>query len=100
MQRNRTDRATFLLSARKSGYRLHRRNEWSYILKQESPTFGKVTFNFYWNKSNFRYTVQTTIDHPKKGGNQLNRKGLTLEQAIKLLANPREHTGKGYYFTK
>lgn len=42
-------------------------------------------------------TVQTTINHPKKGRGQLNRKRLSLSEVVSILENPRKHTGKGYY---
>lgn len=42
-------------------------------------------------------TVQTAINHPKKGKTQLNRKNITPAELEKILKNPRQHTGKGYY---
>ena len=60
---------------------------------------GDSKANIYWNKKfnmNKQFTIQTTIDHPKKGRNQLNRKGIYKKEVIAILENPRKHTGKGY----
>lgn len=86
-----------VLAARGNNWKLHRKNEWNYVFKRYDETYGRQTLNFYWNsKRNYRFTVQTTIDHPKKGRNQLNRKNLSIDQALPLFDNPRLHTGKGY----
>jgi hypothetical protein len=91
-------RLKLLCKAKSLGYKLHKVNEWSYVLKHNKNSFGDVVFNFYWSKKAFPiFTVQTTITHPKKGRSQLNRKGLTIDQCVQLLSNPRKHTGKGYY---
>lgn len=41
-------------------------------------------------------TVVTAINHPTKGKNQLYRKNLSYKQVLKVLSNPRQHTGEGY----
>ena len=45
---------------------------------------------------NGRFTVATTLNHPKKGKNQLYRKNLTLEEVFAIMQKPRLHTPKGY----
>ncbi len=42
-------------------------------------------------------TVQTSMNHPKKGKTQMNRKGLDIYGVERLFKNIRSHTGKGYY---
>lgn len=42
-------------------------------------------------------TVQTAMNHPKKGKTQLNRKNVSPAELEKLMKNIRQHTGKGYY---
>lgn len=42
-------------------------------------------------------TVQTAMNHPKKGQTQLTRKNVTATEFKKLLNDPRLHTNKGYY---
>lgn len=42
-------------------------------------------------------TVGTSMAHPTKGKTQLFRRRVTLDMLDKLLANPRMHTGRGYY---
>jgi len=89
---------TFLAASKTAGYRLHSISEWSYCLKKDDENNGKITFNFYWNKTNKSlFTVQTSLVHPRKGKGQLNRKNLTIKQCIQLLTNPRKHTGKGFF---
>lgn len=78
---------------------------WSLIDWQESiymVSFGKTfggsaaRINVYLTKM----TVATSIDHPKKGKTQLFRRHVVTEDELKdLFANPRKHTGKGYYLT-
>lgn len=52
-----------------------------------------VQINVWWTTM----TVGTCIDHPTKGKTQLFRKGVDFALLDKLLENPRQHTGKGYY---
>lgn len=40
--------------------------------------------------------IQTVVPHPKRN-EQLNRKGVSIEDIENLFDNPRQHTGKGYY---
>jgi len=94
----------FIAQAITLDYRTDRINEWSIVFKKECEEHGNVTYNLYWNKKTLAlpkdkqlFTVQTTLDHPKRERRQLNRKGLKFDQCVELLKNPRKHTGKGYY---
>ena len=40
--------------------------------------------------------VQTVLNHPTKGKNQLDRSVKNMENLISILDNPRVHTDKGY----
>lgn len=53
---------------------------------------GSERINIYLTKM----SVATVVNHPKSGRNQLYRKNLSYNQVVKLLKNPRQHTGKGY----
>lgn len=43
-----------------------------------------------------KMTVATNVQHPTKGWNRLYRKHVSLEELEKIMAYPRQHTGKGY----
>ena len=43
-----------------------------------------------------KMTVATNINHPTKGWNRLYRKHVSLAELEKIMAYPRQHTGKGY----
>lgn len=45
-------------------------------------------------------TVATALNHPTKGKTQLFRKDVSLYVLEKLFADPRTHTGRGYYRKK
>ena len=45
-------------------------------------------------------TVGTCLEHPRLGKTQLFRRGCTMEALATIMANPRVHTGKGYYKRK
>ena len=49
--------------------------------------------NFYLSTG----TVASFLDHPRRGKDQLFRGSCTRAEAVRLLDNPREHTGKGYH---
>lgn len=66
-------------------------------LKREVASGKAEVMNVYWNTKDEAYTVQTTINHPKTGRKQLNRRGLSQEDVFRLLEHPRAHTDKGYY---
>lgn len=71
------------------------RNQVVIIEKKEERT----KMNIYWKKDFAKhktFTVQTILDHPKSGRNQLNRRWVSYEQLIELINQPRQHTGKGY----
>lgn len=52
-----------------------------------------VRLNYYYTTG----TVATAMNHPKKGRSQLYRKGLSWDEILSVLDNPREHTNAGYY---
>lgn len=60
-----------------------------------------VRLDVYWKKDssqNFlNLTIATAMNHPTKGKTQLFRKGVNNSGFIKLLKDPRQHTGRGYY---
>ena len=53
---------------------------------------GLVKLDFYYTTG----TIKTTLHHPSTGKNQLFRGGLTPEQYVGVLNNPRAHTNQGY----
>ncbi len=57
---------------------------------------GGVRVNVWKTKHVGLFTVGTYMDHPKQGKTQLFRKNCNLEEVMKILKNPRIHTGKGY----
>lgn len=57
---------------------------------------GVTRINVYLTKM----TVATCLNHPKKGSTQLFRKNVNYEMLKSIFANPRKHTGKGYYKVK
>lgn len=54
---------------------------------------GTSRINVYYTTG----TVGTCLNHPTKGKTQLFRRNVTLAQLDTIFANPRTHTGKGYY---
>lgn len=56
-------------------------------------TRGDEQINVYYTKM----TVGTCVTHPIKGKTQLFRRNVTIKELEKIFANPRVHTGKGYY---
>lgn len=80
------------------------RNGWT--LHKAQPKTSMIQFvnahtklNVYWTDRN-DYTVATSMDHPSKGKIQLFRKRVSEKLLEKICADPRVHTGKGYYETK
>jgi hypothetical protein len=70
----------------------------AHVTLRRTVTSGKdEVMNVYWNTKEEAYTVQTTVNHPKTGRKQLNRRGLSQQDVFKLLEHPRAHTDKGYY---
>lgn len=83
----------FIREAKMFGYSISKRDE-SCSLIQFSDYNGDIKINVYYRTN----TVQTTIKHPKsRTRRQLTRKGITLEELIKIFRYPRLHTGKGYF---
>lgn len=69
-----------------------------HVTFRRTVTSGKAeVMNVYWNTKEEAYTVQTTVNHPKTGRKQLNRRGLSQADVFNLLEHPRAHTDKGYY---
>lgn len=60
-----------------------------------------VRLDVYWKKESSKrflnLTIATAMAHPKKGKTQLFRKGVNNSGFLKLLNDPRQHTGRGYY---
>lgn len=55
--------------------------------------YGDVRINIYLTKG----TISTSMNHPTRGKTQLHRRNQSMERVVKLLNNPRLHTGRGYY---
>lgn len=89
-------RLTLILHAKKEGWKLYRINEWNYVFKRITKRNGEETFNLYWNSKNFKFSVSTAMNHPKRGKNQLYRKYLDVDDVKNLLSNPRYHSQVGY----
>lgn len=65
----------------------------SIVLKSKR---GEMTISWRGIKPD-RFHVSTTLSHPKMGNTTLKRKDLTLVDVLKLITEPRSHTGKGVY---
>lgn len=89
------------------GWKHVKTHEW-FINFEKGEDEGRMVINVYWNKevaknySNPYFTVQTALNHPKKGKGQLNRKYVNMGLLEKIFENPRVHThGKiTAYFAK
>eukprot|EP01083_Nonionella_stella_P251338 867274_1 len=53
---------------------------------------GLIKIDFYYTTG----TVKTVMDHPTTGRNELFRNTPSPEDYIRILKNPRSHTGRGY----
>ena len=91
--------------------RLATNREWTLICEQPKTSmisFEKefeysskpVRMNVYYTKDStmkwLNLTIATAMDHPKKGKTQMYRRKINNTEFIKLLKNPRHHTGRGY----
>lgn len=65
-------------------------NETSRVLSFRTADGARV--NVYFTTR----TVGTALSHPVQGSTQLFRRNCTADELIKILENPRFHTGKGY----
>lgn len=78
---------------------------WKHLKTQEwCMNFDKIVdadrqvINVFWDKkvamglSEPYFTVQTALNHPKKGKDQLNRKNVSIRLLEKIFENPRVHT--------
>jgi len=59
---------------------------------ERGTNMGTVKMDFYYTKA----TVKTVLMHPSTGRNCLFRNTVSGEDYIKILKNPRSHTGRGY----
>lgn len=84
------NRSDCLALARQHGYRVERDQKNSNLL---IVVKGSVQVNVHYGKR----TVLTSLPHPIKGKTQLVRRYVTLDMLDQILANPRIHTGRGYY---
>lgn len=81
------------------GWKHLKTQEWCMNFEKVIDT-KRVVVNVFWNKTvalgmeEVRFTVQTAMDHPKKGKTQLNRKYVSLYLINKIFENPRIHTQK------
>jgi hypothetical protein len=41
-------------------------------------------------------TVKTSMNHPTQGPTQMFRRDMPVEDFVRVLENPRAHTGRGY----
>lgn len=74
-------------------------NEWLVLLRKDTDQ-GRVQIAVYLTKKTEYtglYTVSTALNHPKKGKTQLHRKHINFKDVLKIIENPRTHTGVGYY---
>lgn len=56
-----------------------------------------VEMDIWWDKLGFMTTVQSYLNHPRRGHTTLWRDRLTPRQLKAVLVDPRAHTGKGKY---
>ena len=81
-------------SARKTGWV---KKQTTSTAKMESWTKGNDRIN-YWPTTG---TMSSRIKHPKrKHATQMYRRNVSRELLGEMFANPRKHTGKGYYRKK
>jgi hypothetical protein len=80
--------------------------EWCYNFDKGEGD-DRMTINVYWTKKTAmgwetNFTVQTSLNHPKKGKTQLNRKFVSMNLLEKIFENPRVHTHRKVrsYFKK
>jgi hypothetical protein len=75
------------------GYEEVQFNETSRVIAFAKSDPNKTRVNVYYTTG----TVATCLHHPYSGKTQLFRREQTLESLGELFANPRQHTGSGYY---
>lgn len=95
--------------------RLAENREWIFICHQEKTSmisFEKrfdysdkpVRINVYYRKEstkkNLILTVATSMNHPRRGRDQMYRKEVNNSILTRILIDPRLHTGKGYFKKK
>ncbi len=67
-------------------------NERSRVISFGTTESVNVRINVYYTTR----TIGTALSHPSQGATQLFRRNCTTEELVKILENPRAHTGKGY----
>ena len=72
-------------------------NEASRVISFLTRPAGGDALSFLINVCYTTGTVGTCMEHPRRGKTQLMRRNCTLPQLREIMANPRVHTGKGYY---
>lgn len=82
-----------MFAAETNGWQLVQVDLKTYMLgfKKDLGKYDRI--NVYVSKSTF----VTQLRHPTKGKGQLFRRNIWPENYDKLFANPRAHTGRGYY---
>ena len=75
------------------GYKEVQFNKTSRVIAFSKSDRNKTRVNVYYTTG----TVATCLHHPYSGKTQLFRREQTLESLGELFANPRQHTGSGYY---
>jgi hypothetical protein len=75
------------------GYKEVQFNETSRVIAFTKSDPNKTRINVYYTTG----TVATCLHHPYSGKTQLFRREQTLKSLGELFANPRQHTGSGYY---
>jgi len=68
-------------------------NETSRVISFQGGRNGSTRINVYYTTG----TVGTCINHPHRGKSQLFRRNQSLDDIEAIFANPRVHTGEGYY---
>jgi len=68
-------------------------NETSRVISFRDKASGSIRINVYYSTC----TVGTCLNHPSRGKTQLFRRNVNLEGLKRIFANPRTHTGAGYY---
>lgn len=82
-----------IFCAETNGWHLVQVDQKTYMLGFKMGEQKHPRINVYVTKSTF----VTQIDHPTKGKTQLFRRNVWPENYDKIFANPRVHTGRGYY---
>jgi len=80
-------------TAEQNGYREVEHNNKSRLLSFREGKSGSTRINVYYTTG----TVGTCLNHPRRGKTQLFRRNVNIDALDSIFANPRIHTGEGYY---